>query len=324
MKKILLLVLAVMPGLLFAQEKGNDKDVERIIITKKGDKNEKLNIVVDGEKITLNGKPLNNGDDAEVTVRRMKIKDLNSLSYMPGERIQREIRVAATPNRAMLGVSTEKTEKGAEVKTVTEESAAEKAGLKEGDIITAIDSRQIETPAELSEALKDKNPGDKVNIAYLRDGKKLTTTAELTQWKAPEALAFNFEPGSELGDIFDRLRIKPGNDGTRYWQFRNTPQLNIAGMMAGPKLGIKIQDTETGNGVKVIEVEKGSDADKAGLQEGDIIKEANTATLSSTDDLLAQKRKARPGSSLKLKVERNGKLQNIDLVFSKRIKTAEL
>lgn len=87
---------------------------------------------------------------------------------------------------------------------------------------------------------------------------------------------------------------------------------------------IKIQDVETGTGVKILELEKNSDADKAGLKEGDVIKEANGTTVNNTDDLVAQTRKSRAGDTLKLKVERNGRSQNIDLLFSKKIKTAKI
>ncbi|MCH5599733.1 PDZ domain-containing protein [Niabella ginsengisoli] len=95
-------------------------------------------------------------------------------------------------------------------------------------------------------------------------------------------------------------------------------------MENGPKLGIKIQDVESGTGVKVIELEKGSDADKAGLKEGDIIKEANGNAVKNADDLLEEKGTVEAGSTLKLKVDRNGKSHDINVLFSKKIKTADL
>ena len=328
MKQIFLLVMAAFPGLLLAQQKDNSDAVERIIITKKGDQHEKLNIVVDGEKVTLNGKPLTENEDAEVSVKRMKIKDLNSFSEDLPDHLMNNMQLhlkTAFPNKAMLGVTSEKVDGGAEVKNVTEESAADKAGLKEGDIITAVDAKKIETPQELSEALKNKNPGDKVSISYLRNGKKATVTAELTPWKAPGSIMLNGSPQLDINDIFRNYRqLQPGNNGIRQWQFRTFPDRALAGMHSGPKLGIKVQDVEKGTGVKVIEVEKGSDADKAGLKEGDIIKEANNVMLNSTDELLAQKRKTEPGSTFRLKVDRNGKSQQIEIHFNKTIKTAEL
>ncbi|MGC4233171.1 MAG: PDZ domain-containing protein [Niabella sp.] len=328
MKKILLLITAALPGILFAQEKESGKDVERIIITKKGTDNGKMNIVVDGENITVNGKPLKEDEKGDITVKRMKIKDLDNFSGTldyglgDGPRIFRGNMsyVPLAANKAMLGVTTEKTEEGVIVRSVSDESAAEKAGLKEGDIITAVNGEKIASPDELSKSLKDKNPGDKVEISYTRDGKKATVTAELTKWKAPQTMTFNASPNFELNDILGNLQSELGNSNRR-WHIQTNPNFSIG---SGPKLGIKIQDVETGAGVKVIEVEKGSDADKAGLKEGDVIKEANSTPVNNADDMIAQTRKSRSGSSIKLKIDRKGRTENIEVQLRKKIKTADL
>ena len=66
------------------------------------------------------------------------------------------------------------TMEGIYVAKVTEESAAEEAGMKEGDVITAIDGKPVNKMAELQEVLAKKRPGDKVTVTYLRDKKKAT------------------------------------------------------------------------------------------------------------------------------------------------------
>ena len=80
---------------------------------------------------------------------------------------------SADANLAMLGVTTQKDEKGVLVQSITKESAAEKAGLKENDIITKIDDTKISEPDDLSAAIKEHKPGDKVKVTYLRDKKAL-------------------------------------------------------------------------------------------------------------------------------------------------------
>lgn len=333
MKKILLLITMALPAVLFAQEKESGKDVERIIITKRGTDDGKMNIVVDGEKITVNGKPLKEDEKGDITVKRMKIKDLDNFSGIAGDDWNNGTRayrndgnIIYTPlaaNKAMLGVTTEKTGEGVTVRSVSDESAAEKAGLKEGDIITAVDGKAITSPDELSQSLKDKNPGDKVEISYTREGKKASVTAALTKWKAPQTMMLQGSPNFEFNDIFGNLQKGMGN-GNRNFYFRPVPGAPFGPDAAAPKMGIKIQDVETGTGVKVIEVEKGSDADKAGLREGDIIKEANGVILNNADDLLAQKEKTRAGSSMKLKIDRKGRTENIEVQLRKKIKTADL
>lgn len=330
MKKILLFTAVALPGVLLAQkDNAEPKEQERIIITKKGNSDEKLNIVVDGENITVNGAPVDKNGDGAITVKRFKIKDVrnfrDNLDLMKGDSDE----VVAwgygnkpVPNKAMLGVITEKTEAGVAVKSVTGESAAEKAGIKEGDIITKIDDKSIEAPDQLSASLRDKNPGDKVTVTYQRNGKTAATTAELTKWNAPDVITFNRNGTGFSGpDInFEEFFPKGLNDG----KFRIYGAPGLAIHASGPKLGVTIQDVEKGTGAKIIELEKGSDADKAGLQQGDIIKEANGVAIEGTDDLLVQTRKSKAGSTLKLKVDRNGRSQQIDVVFSKKLKTADL
>lgn len=75
------------------------------------------------------------------------------------------------------------TMEGIYVAKVTEESAAEEAGMKEGDVITAIDGKPVNKMAELQEVLAKKRPGDKVSVTYLRDKKKATKTVTLKNEK---------------------------------------------------------------------------------------------------------------------------------------------
>lgn len=325
MKKYLLIIAAVLPAFLMAQEKEQKKEAERIIITKKGADNEKLNIVVDGDNITVNGKPASKDDDGDVTVKRIKIKDMYNFS-LPDEidfdglhNGKGQIFYKGFSNKAMLGVITEKSDQGVKIVNVTDESAAKKAGLKEGDIITTVEGKKIETPDELSGTLKDKKPGDKINITYLRDDKENTIAAALTKWNAPQVMTFNGSGNSffTMPDMDNIAKSFPRswNNGTNNFKFYNTNT---------PRLGIKVQDVEKGAGVKIIEVTNGSDADKAGLKEGDIIKEANGNIVENTDDLLSESGKNRVGHVMKLKIDRNGNIKNVEIALSKKIKTANL
>lgn len=339
MKKFFLLAIAALPSILFAQEKSQDKEAERIIITKKGGSEGKMNIVVDGDKVTVNGQPVGDNDDAHISVKRMKIKDMDNFSWEPNNGFGRELGAygrsfpAASPNKAMLGVTTDKADDGVRIVSITNESAAEKAGLKEGDIITSVDGKNIETPDALSQSLKDKKPGDKVTIAYVRDGNKQNVTAELTKWKAPPSWTLGEKGGgswqiapfnNNMEDLMGKLPPEWG--GTQnYPQFRaySMPGMN-GGFSNGAKLGIRIQDDENNSGVKVLDVQKGSDADKAGLKEDDIIKDVNGIKISGTDNIIDEVKHAKSGDVLRFKIERKGKMQDINVKLSKKTKTANL
>lgn len=68
---------------------------------------------------------------------------------------------------------------GIYVDSVDPNTAAEEAGLKKGDVITAIDGKDVSKMAELQELIFKKRPGDKVKITYLRNKKKSSANATL-------------------------------------------------------------------------------------------------------------------------------------------------
>jgi serine protease Do len=57
---------------------------------------------------------------------------------------------------------------------VTSGSAAEKAGLKEGDIILEFNGEKITTDNSLSKIIMKYNPGDKITLKILRNGQEIT------------------------------------------------------------------------------------------------------------------------------------------------------
>ena len=70
---------------------------------------------------------------------------------------------------------------GAVVIETENKSPADKAGLMRGDVITKIENHEVSTVAKLKYYLYKYNPGEKVKITYIRDGKTKTTTVELAK-----------------------------------------------------------------------------------------------------------------------------------------------
>jgi Do/DeqQ family serine protease len=68
---------------------------------------------------------------------------------------------------------------GVYVNNVYEKSAAELAGLKEGDVITEINKTKVTNVAELQDLVARNRPGDVVDVTYIRDGKTKTVSAKL-------------------------------------------------------------------------------------------------------------------------------------------------
>ncbi|MBN1893867.1 PDZ domain-containing protein [bacterium] len=72
---------------------------------------------------------------------------------------------------------------GALILEVEEDSPAEKAGLKAGDVIVELDQEKIECPEDVTGILEDFEAGEEVSLQVLRKGQKLTFKAELDERK---------------------------------------------------------------------------------------------------------------------------------------------
>lgn len=300
------------------------KEVQQITITRKSDKkDEKVVIEINGDKITVNGKPLEEykDKDGDLSVRLNKVKDPEFLyKTVPGggwtaDNFKGNF-FNLDENKAMLGVTTQKTDEGVEIQTVNKESAAEKAGLKENDIIIKVDDKKIEDPDALSEVIQKHKPGEKVTITYLRDKKEQKTTAELTKWKGILSKDFKWDKdmgGMHFDKVVPQLRVTP--DG-------RTPLYTYSG--GTPKLGLSIQDSDDGKGVKVINVDEESNAAKAGIKEADVIMEADGKAINNADDMVKVIRESKEKVSIMLKIQRAGKTQNVEVKMPRKLKSATL
>ncbi len=316
------------------KEEKEKKDVRQITITARGDKNEKLVVEIVGDKITVNGKLFEEYKDknGDINVRVNKLKDLESLTIARSPRggvwnynsNDNMGFLKEDANQAMLGVSSEKIEIGVRIQDITKESGAEKAGLKEGDVIIKIDDKKIDDPDDLSKIIRGDKPGDKVTVTYLRDKKEHKATAELTKWKGMNLFGttaqgqnFNFD----MGDMdFDKIMPK----------VQSIPRINspfgknFSWSGGSPKLGLSVQDTDDGKGVKVIDVDDESNAAKAGIKEEDMIMAVDGKAVNSTDDMVKIVKESREKTSVMIKLQRSGKTQNIEVKMPKKIKTADL
>jgi serine protease Do len=87
-----------------------------------------------------------------------------------------------------------KTSKGAVVTEVTKDSPADKAGIKSGDVITAVDGEQIEGARALSRTIGGKTPGTSVDVTIWRDNASQHMTVKLDTLKTAAANANQQKP----------------------------------------------------------------------------------------------------------------------------------
>ena len=301
----------------FAQTEKSKTQTENIIIRKNsGDKNEKLTIVVDGDKVTVNGKPVEELNDESVTITRSNIPRVPRPPRAPKAPRSGFQAYDIATNKALLGVSTRQHEKGAAIQSVSEGSAADKAGLKEGDIIIKLNDDEIKNPSDLYKAVGKYEPEEKVKVTYLRDGKEDKTKAVLgkasTQsiWSNGD-FVLNIPEIAELQEL-DELRSVPGVENFTYnWQPK-------------PKVGLQIEDLQEGAGVKVTDVNNDAPAAKAGLQKDDVITAVDGQEIKSVDELKAKLKNYKEGDAFNVTYKRDNATLTANIKLPKKVKKASI
>jgi Do/DeqQ family serine protease len=160
---------------------------------------------------------------------------------------------------------------GALVSQVIEGSAADKAGIRTGDVITSVNGQPVKSHAELRNAIGLLRVGDKVDVGLVRDGKPRRVTAVIADTEAaPTASAGSAEP-------VEKSVIHRGLEGA-----------NLA-------------DAPEAGGAIVRGIEPGSAAAQSGLRNNDIIVGVNRGKVTNVKDL---RERAKDASSLVLEVRR--------------------
>ncbi|HUS00368.1 MAG TPA: PDZ domain-containing protein, partial [Chitinophagaceae bacterium] len=161
MKKIILLafVWPLISYPVLAQKEKKEKisnDGQEIIIIKHGDKEKKLTIETKDGEVFINGKPSSEYKDGDVSVIKQKFRSDRNFLYTPqggNFKVFNRAYNGFLGNNGFLGVTTEKTDAGVKITEIAKGSAAEKAGLKEGDIITKIGDKKVSDPDDVMDVI---------------------------------------------------------------------------------------------------------------------------------------------------------------------------
>lgn len=170
--------------------------------------------------------------------------------------------------RAILGVSIQditqeladekgiKDLKGVYIPAVIEDGSADKAGIKEGDIITKIDNTEVNKSSELQEQISKFHPGDKVDITLIRDGKE----------KVFNAILLSKEGGKEIVASVER-------------EDKKVLGAEIENLSRDERLSLKIR-----HGVKVAKLGNGI-LKNTGIPQGFIITHIDKSPMYTTQDV---------------------------------------
>ncbi len=168
-------------------------------------------------------------------------------------------------------------EKGVLVADITENSPAEKAGLKRGDVIVEYDGKEVNEPTTLRNMVADTPPGREVTLKIVRDGKPKTLSASIAE------LPLEAQSAGKFNNLLSGVYVQ-----------------NISPEM---KRGLGI--SKNLNGVIITEIRNGSPASGI-LAKNDIILEINRKKIRSMKDYNSVVSKIKSGQSILLLIHRNG------------------
>ncbi|MBD8553155.1 Do family serine endopeptidase [Rhizobium sp. CFBP 8762] len=139
-------------------------------------------------------------------------------------------------------------------------SPGEKAGIKQGDVVTALNGEPVKDPKDLARRVANLRPGSTADVTLWRNGKSEGVKLEIGALPDDKKATDNTETAPDTAD-------KPASE------------------QAMEELGFSVSPAENGKGVTISSVDPDSDASDKGLKEGDTIVSVNNQTVKSAADI---------------------------------------
>jgi serine protease Do len=209
-----------------------------------------------------------------------------------------ELRTNGKVTRAQLGVTVQgitpemadslglKQTTGAIVSSVSEGSAAERAGVKRGDVIEAFNGQPVHDMNSLRNRVAEAGPGSNAALTVLRDGATKPLTVKLDEADPGKSARANGDSSSDSQDSKTALGV------------------SVAPLT--PELRSQLRAGKDVKGLVVEDVSPDGRAANAGIQQGDIIQEVNRQAVSSVDDLKAALKRSASDRPTLMLINRQG------------------
>ncbi len=190
------------------------------------------------------------------------------------------------------------TENGVLVDDVVDDSPAEEAGIRRGDVIIKFEGNSVDNPEELADAVSDKQPGDKVAVKIMRDGKEKSYDIELGKRSTREFI------------VEKRINLP----GMKWHGWSGDKDINVFIHEDGAYLGVYTEELndqlaeyfEVDGGILVKQVEEDSPAEEAGIKAGDIIVKVDDDQVDTPSELFDVIRDHDEGDEVKVGIVRKG------------------
>jgi serine protease Do len=182
---------------------------------------------------------------------------------------------------------------GALIQKIEDNSPAEKGGLKEKDIIVAVDGKDVKAPNEVQMLIARKHPGDDVVFKVYRDGKYIEKNITLRQ--RPDTATAQNSGGDESGDAKDEQDVSP-----------STVSFDNIGLTVRQMTGDEKKKNSVEHGIIVSDIKPYGEAFNNNVRTGDVLLEADKQTLNSPKDLKKIIDKHKSGDAVLFRLKNSG------------------
>ncbi|RKF22793.1 Do family serine endopeptidase [Altericroceibacterium spongiae] len=187
------------------------------------------------------------------------------------------------------------------IQSVTANGPADKAGIQPGDVVMKVDGKDVTPDQTLSFLVANIEPGTRVPVQVIRDGKRQTLNISVGERPSEEELAQQtFDPDSDdLGP--------PQAPSSGQGVLEDALGLHVIPL--NPQITRQLGVSSDTQGVVITAVDPSSDAGQKGLQRGDILLTANYQRLTSVEDLenVVKTAQDQDREAVLLRVQRRGR-----------------
>lgn len=177
-----------------------------------------------------------------------------------------------------------KSNKGALIDTVEPDTPADKAGFKRYDVIIEVDDKGVEDNNDLMFKIADIQPGTTVDIKIIRDEKEMTIPVKIIELEPEEKPETSESSGDDIGFSVEALT---------------------------PRIARRLS-YQTEEGLIITKVTRYSEAERQGIERGDIILEADRKSIKSVKDFRNILKEKDPGDPILLRLRRERNRDSID------------
>lgn len=205
---------------------------------------------------------------------------------------------------------------GVLVNRVVSGSPADRAGIRKGDVITAVNGRSVESPDELADVIRSQSAGSTASVRVARRSGSQTITVRLgnrsearmgdrdddEDWKDAPTPGTPAPGRPDIHVWKNGKEVDPGDDDFKNFKmpdmrtFRGFGDMNGMQFNMRPRLGVRLQKMNSdlggyfggtnGRGALVVEVVEDSPAERAGIKAGDVIIAVGSTNIDDPDDLI--------------------------------------